>query len=164
MFSAIFNRAQATVDNAIGQVVNRAIIAVPFIIASGFATATVFIRLNREFGSETATLYMAGAFAVIGLVTTAVFSPRATAVTEAAQPAAAVENSGSAAEAVTPPLSQTDKELLYAALSSAAPIALPGLVRLVVRNWAIIAAILAAVFVLTREAEAPAPAERPAPN
>jgi hypothetical protein len=66
MLGSLFRRAQATVDNAIDDVVNRALVAIPFLIAAGFGTAALSMGLNREFGAETGSLILAGAFVVIG--------------------------------------------------------------------------------------------------
>ena len=67
MFGMLFRRAQATVDRAIDGLVTRAIVAIPFLVAGGFGTAALALRLNREFGAETASLIMAGGFVGLGL-------------------------------------------------------------------------------------------------
>ncbi|MEQ1653656.1 MAG: hypothetical protein ABL897_14300, partial [Hyphomicrobium sp.] len=84
MFSALIRRAQVSVDHAIVGVVNRAIIAIPFVVAGGFATAALALRLTREYGPEMANVILAGVFAVIGLVALLVVNRR--------QPAAAVDD------------------------------------------------------------------------
>lgn len=151
MFGSLFRRAQATVDNAIGQIVDRAIVAIPFLVAAGFGTAAVAIRLNREFGPETASLVMAAAFAVIGMLTALIVHLRAEA------PAAAAENDGeaaapeTAADAEETATSDIDRELVMAALTTAAPIAVPAVLRTVGRNLPLVAALAAAVFVIARD-------------
>lgn len=150
MFAAIFHRAQAAVDTAVGQFVNRAIIAVPFIIAGGFATAALYMRLDREYGAETSTLIMSGLFAVLGLLSLAFVgrsSPSAAATDDDHLASTADE---ALSETQQSAMSDSDKDLLMAALASAAPVALPGLFRLALRNVPIIIAILAALFVMTR--------------
>ena len=158
MFAALISRAQTAVDTAIGQFVNRAIIAVPFLIAGGFATASIYMRLDRSYGAETATLVMAGAFAALGLITLALVGRTSPPVAAGVQDAS--ESVGQSSEAEAPPsaISETDKELLFAALASAAPVALPGLLRLALRNIPILIAIVAALFVMTRPAQDPAAA------
>src|SRR5689334_7137966 len=68
MFRLLFRRAQATVDHAIEGLVIRVLVAVPFLVALGFGTAAMAIRINREFAHETSSLILAGAFAALGLV------------------------------------------------------------------------------------------------
>ncbi len=85
MFAALFNRAQATVDNAIGQAINRAIVAVPFVIAGAFATAALTIRLTRILGDEYGYLAIAGIFVIVGLVAALVMQP-STATATASDP------------------------------------------------------------------------------
>lgn len=151
MFGSIFRRAQATVDNAIGQIVNRAIVAIPFLVAAGFGTAALAMRLNREFGPETGSLVLAAVFAVVGLLTALVVNSRAE------KPAAKLEETAEAAAPETaaaaeqPGTSDIDRELVMAALTSAAPIAIPGLLRTIGRNLPLVAAIAAAAFVIARD-------------
>ena len=152
MFLAILRRAQIAVDQTIGHVVNRAIVSVPFLVAFGFATAALAFRLNREFGPETSNLMLAGGFLAIGLLTAIVVNlkPRHQADAETASPSAAADDTAQDQQA-RGPLSQTDKDLLVAALTSAAPIALPGLLRILLKNLPLLAVILTAIFVMTRQ-------------
>lgn len=162
MFAALMNRAQATVDNAIGQVFNRALIAIPFILAGAFATAALAFRLVREFGPETANLMLAGLFLVLGLVGAVVFRTRPAVATAADEPLPEAL-AGSEDASSTKPLDAPDRELLMAAFTSAAPIAVPALLRTIIRNLPLVLAILSALFVLTRPAEPSAEADAPAP-
>lgn len=151
MFGSLFRRAQATVDNAIGQVVNRAIVAIPFLVAAGFGTAAVAMRLNRELGPETGSLVLAGAFGVIGLLTALVVHLRRE------KPAALIDEPtdmpSAEAAGVTEEVKSADfdRELVMAALTSAAPIAIPGLLRTVGSNLPLVAAIAAAAFFIVRD-------------
>ena len=151
MFGSLFRRAQATVDNAIGQIVNRAIVAIPFLVAAGFGTAAVAMRLNRELGPETASLVLAAAFSAIGLLTALVVYARTEKpaavtedVSEAAEPDAALSDDAG--------MNDIDRELIKAALTTAAPIAIPGLLRTLGRNLPLVAAVAAAAFVISRDA------------
>lgn len=158
MFGFLFRRAQATVDRAVDNIVHRIIIAIPFLIAGGFGTAALALRLNREYGPETASLLMAGGFAALGLVAWLIFRPRseATAETEVAEePAQASATAG----AEGPDFSNTDRELIMAALTSAAPIAVPALVRTVGRNLPLLAAVAAAAFIISRDGQSSAALE-----
>jgi hypothetical protein len=152
MLGSIFRRAQATVDSAIDHAVNRALVAIPFIVAAGFGTAALSMRLNREFGAETGSLILAGGFIVVGLIVAMIVHSRsanpAEPVTEAA------ETAGRAADqAADPAMANVDRELLMAALTTAAPLALPALLRAVGRNLPILAAVAAAGFIMSRNTE-----------
>ena len=152
MFGSLFRRAQATVDNAIEHVVNRVLVAIPFLIAAAFGTAALSLRLNREFGAETASLILAGGFIVIGLIVALIVHSRssqpAEPLTEAAETA-----ERAADEAADPAMANVDRELLMAALTTAAPLALPALLRALGRNLPILAAVAAAGFILSRSNE-----------
>lgn len=152
MLGSLFRRAQATVDNAIDHAVNRALVAIPFIVAAGFGTAALSMRLNREFGAETGSLILAGGFMVVGLLVALIVHSRpanpAEPVTEAAETA-----DRAADEAADPALANVDRELLMAALTTAAPLALPALLRALGRNLPIVAAVAAAGFIMSRNPE-----------
>jgi len=152
MLGSLFRRAQATVDNAIDHAVNRALVVIPFLIAAGFGTAALAMRLNREFGAETGSLILAGGFVLLGLVVALIVHSRSSKTTEAAAEAAETVNR-EAEKAADPAMANVDRELLMAALTTAAPIALPGLLRAVLRNLPIVAAIAAAGFIMTRSNE-----------
>ena len=149
MLGSLFRKAQATVDNAIDHVVNRALVAIPFLIAAGFGIAALSMRLNREFGAETGSLILAGGFILLGAIVALIVNSRAAKPAEAV--AEATETAERAAEeAADPALANVDRELLMAALTTAAPIALPGLLRALLRNLLIVAAVAAAGFIMSR--------------
>lgn len=161
MFGVLFRRAQDTVDNAISVAVNRALVVIPFLVATAFAVAALAFRLNREYGPETANLMLAGLFVVVGIIAAIVvqlrtphsaaasITPTTTSSDDVTPDATAGAPTGIFAS-VADQLSKTDRDLLMAALTSAAPIALPNLVKLVLRNLPLIVAIAAALFVLSR--------------
>lgn len=149
MLGSLFRRAQATVDNAIDNAVNRALVVIPFLIAAGFGTAALSMRLNREFGAEMGSLILAGGFVLVGLVVALIVRSRSSKPTETAAEAAETVDR-EAEQAADPAMANVDRELLMAALTTAAPIALPGLLRAVMRNLPIVAAIAAAGFIMSR--------------
>ncbi len=153
MFGSIFRRAQATVDNAISQFVYAVIVAVPLLIATGFGTAALLRHLDREFGTDTAYLILAGVFAMMSLIAMLVLNIRPRSVAAAAEPVADEASDASTADQLGA-MSSSDRELLMSALTTAGPYALPGLLRIVMRNLPLILAVLAAVFVMTRPAGA----------
>ncbi len=153
MFGFLFRRAQATVDRAVDNIVHRIIIAIPFLIAGGFGTAALTLWLNREYGAETASLILAGGFAVLGLVAWLIFRPHAAAPAESSGTAEEPVQASAAASAEGPDFSGADRELIMAALTSAAPIALPAIVRTIGRNLPLVAAVAAAAFIISRDGQ-----------
>lgn len=157
MFASLFHRAQVTVDNAIGQAVNRAIMAAPFIVAAGFATAALTSYVTRTYGAEIGYLIVAGAYSFIGLVTVVALRQRPRTSSDGASPVAEEQATGdsaatdaNAAEAKSVG-DAIDKELLSSAFASAAPLALAPLIRLLLRNLPVVIAVAAAVMVLGRD-------------
>ena len=151
MFQAVFRRAQAAVETSIDQAINRTIMMVPFLVAAGFATAALAYRLNRAFGPETGNLLMAALCVAVGVLTAAVMSSRQKPATDAVEVAAqpeAIATEGK--EATSSPLADVDRELITAALTSIAPMAVPQVLRMVTRNLPLIAAIAAGMFVISR--------------
>jgi hypothetical protein len=152
MFGSLFRRAQATVDNAIDHAVNRVLVAIPFLIAAAFGTAALSMRLNREFGAETGSLILAGGFVVVGLFVALIVHSRADKPAEPVNEAAETAERA-ADEAVDPAMANVDRELVMAALTTAAPLALPAVLRAVGRNLPIVAAVAAAAFIMSRSTE-----------
>lgn len=151
MFGFIVKRAQATVDNAIGQVVNGVMVAVPLLVAGGFGTAALLRYLDRTYGTDAAYLILACGFGVLSLVALLVMNARTRGKAEdAPSETAEVQSEEPGVAEQLGSLSKTDRELLMSALTTAGPYALPGLLRVVVRNLPLILAILAAIFVMTR--------------
>lgn len=161
MFGFIVKKAQATVDNALGQVVNGVMVAIPLFAAAGFGTAALLRYLDRSYGTDAAYLILACGFGVVGLVTLLILSARSRPRETLEQPSASAPDDESPVEQ-RGSMSKTDRELLMSALTTAGPYALPGILSLVVRNLPLILAILAAAFVLTRpDAQTSTGAEEP---
>jgi len=153
MFSALLHRAQFTLDSAIGQLTNRLVIVTPFLIAGGFATAAAYLRLDREFGPETATLALAAGFAVIGLIAILALGRSKSEFPSTDQVAAASETTNAAGdETFAKGMSDTERDLILAAMASAAPVAVPGLIRILLKNLPLIAILIAAFYVITSPA------------
>ncbi|MEQ1652422.1 MAG: hypothetical protein ABL897_08040 [Hyphomicrobium sp.] len=151
MFQAVLQRAQNAVDKTIDQAINRTVMLVPFIIAAAFGTAALAIRLNHEFGPEAGSLLMAALFAVIGLITMAVMQARPQpAATPDAEPEPVQPGQSSSEAGEAKGLGDTDREMLVAALTTVAPLALPEMLRLVVKNLPLLAVLGGAIFVATR--------------
>lgn len=150
MFHALFRRAEVAIEHSIGQIAIRLLVATPFLIAAGFATAALSLRLAREYGQETANLLLAGLFLLVGLLIGIVAALQAPAMPAPEAAAAGEGPSDHPRPTDNTDLSSADRELLMAALASVAPVAIPVLAQRLLRNLPLIAAVGAAVFVMTR--------------
>lgn len=153
MFRMLFRRAQATVDRAIDGLMLRVIVAIPFLIAAGFGTAALAIWLNREYGPETGSLILAGGFAALGVIIALIVRARSEVPAEGqGSPDAETTSAPESAEAAgAQDFSGVDRELIMAALTSAAPLAIPAIVRTIGRNLPLVAAVAAAVLIISRD-------------
>ena len=68
MFAGLINQAKSAVSHLVLQYVARASVAVPFIIALGFALAAITVLLVNRFGHAAAYAMMAGGLVAIGIV------------------------------------------------------------------------------------------------
>lgn len=154
MFNAIIKHAQATVEQTIDNAISRVVSVIPFIIAAGFGVAALSLRLTRLYGAEIAMAMMAAGFALLGLilviyvaVTRRMARGRVEAPAESTAQARAADNSGGPADKG---MSDAERELTLSALTTALPVALPSIIKLVMRNLPLLAAIAAAIYVFTR--------------
>ena len=72
MFRTLINDAKSAAGSVIGKYAIRVSVAVPFLVAAGFATAAGTLLLIERFGAITAYVIMAGGFAAVGLIASAV--------------------------------------------------------------------------------------------
>lgn len=148
MFAALFKRAEESVDSAIGDVGNRIVIAIPFLVALGFAAASLTLYVDRIYGSEIGMLIVAGAFCVLGFIVALVVKVRRRANGSAA---ASTNEAAPAEEAVTTGTQSIfDDDAVMAVVSSAAPIVIPAMVRTGLKNWPILLAAAAGLYVASR--------------
>jgi len=156
MFSALFKRAEQSVDSAIGDLGNRIVIAIPFLVALGFAAASLTLYVNRVYGPELGTLVVAGAFCLLGFFVALVVKVRRRQAirrqqANAAQTTVADEAGTNEALAATAgPQSLLDDETVMAVVTSAAPIVLPAILRTGMKNWPILLAAAAGLYVVSR--------------
>ena len=161
MFQGLLKRAERSIDSVVSKFVDRALVTAPLIVAGGFATAALTVKLVELYGHVTAYALMAALFAAIGLVTLAVVGVgnATSASSEAAgsepEPAAA---DASAADDEAPDMGLSDllTPEVRSLLTSSAPIALPGIARGVKNNLPLILFLAVVVFVISRFAESPA--------
>jgi Na+/melibiose symporter-like transporter len=74
VFAGLLNQAKAAVSGLVLKYVARASIAVPFVIALGFALAAITMMLVQHFGHVAGYWMMAAGLAVIGVVAAIVVS------------------------------------------------------------------------------------------
>ncbi len=162
MFANLFNRAEAPMDNAIGDLGNRVVIAIPFLVALGFASASLALALYRSYGAETGNLIVAGAFVLLGIIVTLIVQQRTRARVEAAAAAAAAAEASPTdhAEGKAAPTSIFDDETLMAVVASAAPIVLPAVLRTGMKNWPLVLAAAAGLYVFS-QSQAPTETRSP---
>ncbi|HVX36064.1 MAG TPA: hypothetical protein VHC71_07575 [Hyphomicrobium sp.] len=150
MFAALFKRAEQSVDTAIGDLGNRIIITIPFLVALGFAAASLTLYVNRIYGPELGTLIVAGAFCVLGFVVALVVKIRR----RTASPSATTSADEAAPAEEQSPAQGTqsifDDDAVMAVVSSAAPIVVPAMVRTGLKNWPILLAAAAGLYVASR--------------
>lgn len=153
MFQGLLKRAERSIDQVVAKYMGRAMVAVPMLVAGGFATAALTVKLVDLYGSVVAYGVMAALFGVIGLVTTAIVNvgPNLTAEAPAAEAETAAsseqpqESSADAADLLTPEL--------RALFASAAPMALPPVVRGIGKNLPLILFLALVGFIISRFAE-----------
>jgi hypothetical protein len=68
VFAGLINQAKSAVSGLVLKYVARASVAVPFVIALGFALAAITVMLVERFGHVMAYWLVAGGLAVIGIV------------------------------------------------------------------------------------------------
>lgn len=143
MFQAIVQRAQSAVDSTLAKLMSRAAVAVPLVIGAGFGIAALTVTLTEAYGPALSYTMMAGLFVVLGGLTAAVVAANGT--TEAEPAPSMVDD---VAEVAAPLL---DRDTLVALLSTAGPVALPGLLRLAARNLPLLVmAVIVAFFFFGR--------------
>jgi Na+-transporting methylmalonyl-CoA/oxaloacetate decarboxylase gamma subunit len=145
MLQGILQRAERKVDSVLARYINRATVAVPLVVAGGFATAALTVKLVELYGSVTAYALMAALFAVLSVVTAAVIGAESRAATEASQPAASKDVAEAAADVenmLTPELK--------AVLATAAPVALPAIARSILRNLPLVLLLAIAAYLFSR--------------
>ena len=76
MFAGLINQAKSAASNLVLKYVARASVAVPFVIATGFALAAITVMLVERFGHVMAYWLLAGGLAAIGVVASIVVSAK----------------------------------------------------------------------------------------
>ena len=109
MLEGVINDARKAASRLIATYLGRAVVAVPFVIAGGFATAAATLWLIEQFGSQLAYWILALVFTVIGLIASVIVAGKE----EKIEQAAAAEQKEAAASG---PLATAENVLAPAAL------------------------------------------------
>lgn len=147
MFDRIFRRAERKIDSVVSKYVRRAIVAVPLLIASLFATAAASVKLVEMYGAVNGYGIMAAGFLLLSAVVALfAFTGDLTPVEEAEAKAEDAEKVKQSDESpLVPP------ELL-SLIMAAAPVALPRVARTAARNLPIIVALAIIGYLFSRYA------------
>jgi hypothetical protein len=76
MFRGVINSAKNAASNLVVKYLARASVAVPFVLAAGFALLGLTVMLGQRFGSLTADWVMAGGLFLVGLLAAAFVSAK----------------------------------------------------------------------------------------
>ncbi len=148
MFSGLFKRAEASVDNAIGELGNRVLIAIPFIAAAGFVAASLWLIAERTYGPEIGNLMVASGFFGLGCFIALIVKARSrnrTSETETEpEPLAGTEGLTATGRSIF------EDENLMGIVSAAAPVVLPAVLRTASKNWPLVLAAAAGLYVFSR--------------
>jgi len=135
VLQGIINNAKAAAGSIVAKYAARASVAVPFIVALGFATAAVTLMLVERFGHQNAYFMVAGGFTVIGLLAALIVRTKEHDEVTAEAHATAADTAGIATNAAGAAAVQMPLALLGALFSSpVGPSSLLSLVGVIGRN------------------------------
>ncbi len=151
MFRGLLNDAKSAMGAMLAKYLARASVAVPFLIAAGFAIAAITIMLVERYGQVTAYWIMTAALALIGAIASLVVSVKEQ-EEEAAEEAAA-ETADTTAASATAAVAEAAAQNPMALLSmlSALPMGPASLVpalRVLARNLPLVVLLAAITFLL----------------
>ncbi len=167
MFRGLINDAKSAAAAVLAKYAARMTVAVPFLVAVGFATAAITLHLVDRFGAIAAYWMVAGGFTAIGLVAAVVVGVRE----QEEVVADAKAEKADTAEVATDTAAQAAVQLPIALLGSllaspAGPMSALGIARLAGRNLPLIAlaVIMAVLFWPSEESKAETAADDPIPT
>jgi hypothetical protein len=135
MFRALINDAKAAAASMVVKYLARASVAVPFVIAAGFAIAAITHMLIQRFGAVLGCWLLAAGFTLIGVVATLLVKVKEHEEEIAEQQAEAADTGAAANEAAVQALMQAPLALAGALASTPlGPKALANGAKLIVRN------------------------------
>ncbi len=144
MFAGLINQAKSAASHVIIKYVARASVAVPFVIAAGFALAAITVMLVERFGHVMAYWLLAGGLALIGVIASTIVSVKEHQEEVAEQEAAKTDTEQVVSDATAEAMVQTPIALLGALMT------MPGgaagalsAARLLGRNWPLVLLLVA---------------------
>jgi len=155
MFQGLINDAKSAVGSLVAKYLARASVAVPFIVALGFATAAITLMLIERFGGIAASWIVAGGFVLIGLAATLAVTVKEHEEEVADKAAEETDTAGVATDAAAQAAAQMPLALLGAVLSTPmGPSTVAGGAKLVARNIPLVVmlALIALLFWPTESA------------
>jgi len=135
MFQGLINNAKSAVSGLVLKYVARASVAVPFVIALGFALAALTVMLVDRFGHVTAYWAVAGGLALVGVIAAIIVSVKEHEEEIAEQVAEKTDTEEVVSDATAQAMVQTPIALLGALFTSSPATALgvfgcsPGIFR-----------------------------------
>ena len=139
MFAGLINQAKSAASHLVLRYAARLSVAVPFVIAAGFALAAITVMLVDRFGHVIAYWLLAGGLALVGVIATIVVSVKEHEEGVAEQQAAKTDTEALVNDATAQAIAQTPVALLGAIMT------MPGgaagalsAARLLGRNWPLV--------------------------
>ena len=117
MFAGLINQAKSAAIHVVLKYVARASVAVPFVIAAGFALAALTVMLVERFGHVMAYWMVAGGLALIGVIASVVVSRKEHEEEVAEQQAAKADTEEVVSDATAQAIVQTPIALLGALMT-----------------------------------------------
>jgi hypothetical protein len=139
VFAGLINQAKSAASDLALKYVARASVAVPFVIAAGFALAAITVTLVERFGQVTAYWLVAGGLAAVGIVAALAVSIKEEEEAKAEQVAEESDTQEVVSDAAAQAIAQTPIALLGALMTTpgGATSAL-GVARLLGRNFPLV--------------------------
>ena len=139
MFAGLINQAKSAASDLALTYLARATVAVPFVIALGFALAAVTVMLVERFGQVMAYWMVAGGLAIIGIIAAAVVSVKEQEEEEAEQAAQDSDTGDVVSEATAQAVVQTPIALLGGLFSlPGGPASALSIARVLGRNFPLV--------------------------
>lgn len=139
MFAGLINQAKAAASDLALKYLARASVAVPFVIALGFALAAVTVMLVERFGQVMAYWMVAGGLAIIGVAAAAAVSVKEQEEEEAEQAAQNADTGDVVSEATAQAVVQTPMALLGGLFSlPGGPASALSIARVLGRNFPLV--------------------------
>lgn len=157
MFRGVINDAKTALGSVVVKYLARASVAVPFVIAVGFATAAITLMLVERFGAIFAYWLVAAGFTAIGVMATFIITVKEQEEEVAEKEAEEGDTAGMASDTAAQVAAQAPLAVLGALMSTPmAPGLLAGGAKTVVRNLPLIVllALLAMLFWPTATSDA----------